>query len=132
MKATLFALLQQNQLTPIVRYAGTGYNIVRGNPDGDFLRGGIDPGIRLTREVFAYTYSQSKKVYYERQSVMVPDQISFHPRTSCTAQNSEKAFSGMKSYSKELETSVSASGMFLNYFMKAYNHRTSYHAIYLT
>lgn len=97
-------------LTPIVRYAGTGYNIIRGNPEGNFLRGGSDPGIRNTREVFDHTYLGRKKAYYQGKFVKIPDQINFHEQISCAEQHSENAYSGAKSYAKELAVSVSASG----------------------
>ena len=29
-------------------YAGMGYNLLMANPEGDFNRGGIDPGIKVT------------------------------------------------------------------------------------
>ena len=41
---------QIDRLSLVTRYAGIGYNLVRGNPEGDFNRGGIDPGIRTTNE----------------------------------------------------------------------------------
>ena len=107
---TIEALMQQNVLTPIVRYAGAGYNIIKGNPEGDFTRGGIDPGIKATREIFAFTNTKNRKVYYQRRQVSIPDQVSFLTRVSCATQHSEQAFSGSKSYSKELERSVSVSG----------------------
>ncbi len=46
---------QIDQLSLVTRYTGTGYNLVRGNPEGDFNRGGIDPGIRTTNEIFSHT-----------------------------------------------------------------------------
>ena len=43
------ALTQLDQLSLVTHYAGVGYNIIRGNPEGDFNRGGIDAGIKVTR-----------------------------------------------------------------------------------
>ena len=37
------ALEQQDLLSLVTRYAGVGYNIIKGNPEGDFDRGGVDP-----------------------------------------------------------------------------------------
>ena len=36
----------RDALYPITRYAGMGYNLLRGNPEGDFKQGGKDPGIK--------------------------------------------------------------------------------------
>ena len=52
-----YALAQLDQLSLVTRYAGTGYNLVRGSPEGDFNYGGVDPGIRTTQEIFAHTYT---------------------------------------------------------------------------
>ena len=92
-----------------MRYSGTGYNILKGNPEGDLKIRGRDPGLEATREVFAHTYSK-KEVYYGVRMLQIPDQISFHASHSCAAQHSERAISGRKSYSEELEGSVSLSG----------------------
>ena len=55
---------QIDQLSLVTHYTGTGYNLVRGNPEGDFNRGGIDPGIRTTNEIFSHTYTMRKKAFY--------------------------------------------------------------------
>ena len=104
------ALAQLDQLSLVTRYAGLGYNIIRGNPEGDFNRGGIDPGIKTTRVIFAHTYKNGVKVLYRGKAMEVPDQVSFYMSQSCAASHSVKAFSGRKSYMKELESSVSAGG----------------------
>ena len=105
------ALTQFNQLSLATRYAGTGYNLLRGNPEGDFNYGGVDPGIRMTNEIFAHSYKQGKRTYYHGKSMRVPDQVKFHMSQSCAASHSVKAYSGRKSYMKELSTSVSFSGI---------------------
>ena len=104
------ALTQLDQLSLVTRYAGVGYNIIRGNPEGDFNRGGIDPGIKTTHAIFAHTYKSGKKAYYRSSTMDVPDQVLFHMSQSCTSSSSVKAFSGRKSYMKELDTSVSVRG----------------------
>ena len=103
---------QIDRLSLVTRYAGTGYNLVRGNPEGDFNRGGIDPGIMTTNNIFAHTYAMGKKAFYQGQGMDVPDQVNFHMTHSCAASHTVKAFSGRKSYMKELERSVSVSGMY--------------------
>lgn len=101
---------QIDQLSLVTRYTGTGYNLVRGNPEGDFNRGGIDPGIRTTNEIFSHTYTMGKKAFYLGRAMDVPDQVKFHMTHSCAASQSVQAYSGRKSYMKELEKSVSVSG----------------------
>lgn len=55
-------LQELDALYPIARYAGMGYNILRGNPEGDFVQGGRDPGIHDTRWIFNLTYMSNKEV----------------------------------------------------------------------
>ena len=105
------ALTQLDRLSLVTRYAGLGYNIIRGNPEGDFNRGGIDPGIKTTRVIFAHTYKTGNKAFYHGRTMELPDQIRFHEAQSCTSSSSVSAFSGRKSYMKELGTSISAGGM---------------------
>ena len=104
------ALAQLDQLSLVTRYTGAGYNIIRGNPEGDFNRGGIDPGIRITHVIFTHTYKIGKRAFYRGRAMEVPDQVSFHMSQSCASSHSVKAYSGRKSYMKELETSVSVGG----------------------
>ena len=101
---------QIDKLSLVTRYAGTGYNLVRGNPEGDFNRGGIDPGIKTTNVIFSHTYTMRKKAYYLGRGMDVPDQVQFHMTQSCAQSQSAQAISGRKSYMKELEGSVSVSG----------------------
>ena len=108
--AELTALAQANKLSLVVRYAGTGYDLLKGSPEGDFDRGGIDPGIRKTREIFTHTYDSGKEAYYSGKSMKVPDQVSFHASESCAKKSTVKAYSGRKSYMNELQTSTSISG----------------------
>lgn len=106
-----FAQEQIDRLSLVTRYTGTGYNLVRGNPEGDFNRGGIDPGIKTTNEIFSHTYTMRKKAFYLGRGMDVPDQVNFHMTQSCAASHSVQAYSGRKSYMKELERSVSVSGV---------------------
>ena len=104
------ALEQVDQLSLVTRYAGVGYNKIKGNPEGDFNRGGVDPGIRTTHVIFSHTYRKGKRAFYRGRAMAVPDQVNFHMSQSCAASHSVQAFSGRKSYMKELDTSVSVSG----------------------
>ena len=106
------ALEQVDQLSLVTRYTGVGYNIIRGNPEGDFDRGGVDPGIKTIHEIFDLTYKRGKQAFYQGKAMDVPDQVSFHVSQSCAASHSVKAFSGRKSYMKQLDRSVSVSGTF--------------------
>ena len=107
------AEVQYNKLSLVTRYAGTGYNLIRGNPEGDFSYGGVDPGIKTTNEIFAHTYTKRKRAYYLGKTMQVPDQVNFHMSHSCAASHTVQAYSGRKSYMKELETSVSVSGIYI-------------------
>ena len=98
------ALAQLDLLSLVTRYAGIGYNIIKGNPEGNFNRGGIDPGIKTTRVIFAHTYRMRKRAVYQGRAMEVPDQVNFHMSQSCASSHSVKAFSGRKSYMKELQT----------------------------
>ena len=104
------ALAQLDHLSLVTRYAGLGYNIIRGNPEGDFNRGGIDPGIKTTRVILAHTSRMGKRAFYLGRAMELPDQIKFHEVQSCASSHSINAYSGRKSYMKELETSVSVGG----------------------
>ena len=104
------ALTQFNQLSLATRYAGTGYNLIKGNPEGDFNYGGVDPGIKTTNYIFNHTYRNGKRAYYLGRTMQVPDQVNFHMSQSCAASHTVKAYSGRKSYMKELESSISVSG----------------------
>ena len=93
-------------LYPIARYAGMGYNILRGNPEGDFNHGGRDPGVHVTRWIFNLTYTSDKKGRYGNKTVAVPDQVEFHPTQSCAYQSRKIAYSGQTSYQHELQRNI--------------------------
>lgn len=89
-----------------------GYNLLEGNPEGDFNRGGVDPGIKSTRFIFKQTFSssQTNTIFYRGQKMRVPDQVTFHQTQSCVKSSSTNAYSGQSSYKKELSLSVQAEG----------------------
>ena len=101
---------QADELTLITRYAGMGYNLLQANPEGDFYRGGDDPGIKKTRFIFKLTEKSGKKSFYNNKKVTVPDQVVFHGSETCIEKKSTHAYSGQKSYRKELSYNVDASG----------------------
>ena len=97
---------ERDALYPITRYTGMGYNILRGNPEGDFERGGKDPGICDTHWIFNLTYTLNKEGRYSGKTVAVPDQVEFHPTQSCASRSSTRAYSGQTSYQNELKRSI--------------------------
>ncbi len=104
------AEIEVDSASLVTRYAGMGYNILQANPEGDFNRGGIDPGIKTTRFVFKHTYTQGNEIYYQGRRMQVPDQVTFHQTHSCAQSHSTKAYSGQTSYRKELSVNVETEG----------------------
>ena len=95
-----------------LQFLGVGYNLLEGNPDGgDLSNGGIDPGLLFTRKVFKLSYD-TNKVSVGRQ-YLIPDQVSFAPRSSCVTTTKNEVFSGSKSYQNKLTVDVSANGRLL-------------------
>ena len=43
---------------PGLRFLGHGYDLIKGNPDGDLQTGGTDPGIQFTYPLLNFTYEQ--------------------------------------------------------------------------
>ena len=107
------SIQERDVLYPITRYAGMGYNFLRGNPEGDFNLGGKDPGILNTRWIFNFTYSMGREGYHGGKTVAIPDQVNFHPMETSTKQSSTRAYSGQTSYQEELNRNINAgiSGM---------------------
>ncbi len=84
------AEIEINAASVITRYAGMGYNLLEANPEGDFNRGGVDPGIKTTRFIFQQTFStpQANNIYYRGQRMAVPDQVTFHQSQACVLSTS--------------------------------------------
>ena len=102
---------EADRLTSITRYVGVGYNLLKGSPEGDFDRGGADPGIMINRGViFEFTYDEGKEAVFLDEKVQVPDQVGFHPRETCATKSRESVFSGAKSYQDSLNFGISPSG----------------------
>lgn len=93
---------QADRLTPISQYVGIGYNLLKGNPDGSFESGGIDPGLLTTQRIFEFTYDSGRKSWFQDTEVNVPDQVNFHSVESCSEDSTNTVFSGAKSYRKSL------------------------------
>ena len=107
------ALEQVDQLSLLTRYAGMGYNLLTGNPEGSFKLGGLDPGIKTTRYIVDHTYNQNKVSFYRGKEHAVPDQVEFHMSDTCTTTTSTQAYSGESSYREELSLSVGVTGIIL-------------------
>ena len=102
---------EADRLTSITRYVGVGYNLLKGSPEGDFDRGGADPGILINRGViFEFTYDEGKEAIFFNEKVQVPDQVDFHPTETCVKMSGESVFSGAKSYQDSLNFGISPSG----------------------
>lgn len=92
-----------------LQFLGVGYNLLYGNPEGgDLSNGGVDPGLLFTRKVFKLSYDTHKVSV--GQQYLIPDQVSFAPRSSCVTTTQKEVFSGSKSYQKKLSVDVSANG----------------------
>ena len=94
-----------------VHFAGIGYNLLKANPEGGGLsRGGVDPGLLTTRKILKLTYEKNKTS--TDLEYLVPDQVSFSPRSSSNCQENTKTevVTGTKSYQDELKVDVEASG----------------------
>ena len=113
--ATPVAPVIPDQLSLVTRYAGMGYNALQANPEGDFSQAAVNPGIKITRFIFNFTYCEGKRVYYRGQPMQVPDQVEFHPRITCVNSETSNAYSGQTSYKNELSSSVDISGKLFNY-----------------
>ena len=93
---------------PCLKFIGTGYNLLDGNPEGSLGLGGVDPGIRGTHRVLQLTYNTSRLTLDGRFSI--PDQVGFVDRLACSSYEVTRAYTGTRSYQTNLQTSVSASG----------------------
>ena len=106
-----------DRLSLATRYVGVGYDLVRGSPEGEFRRGGVDPGIKITRHIFGFTYTKGKMAHYFDKSMKVPDEVVFHSFSSCSATESHSAYSGSSSYRNNLASSVQVRGMSFAFFV---------------
>lgn len=105
-------------LSGVTRYVGVGYNLLRGSPDGDFDRGGIDPGIHRNLVVFEFTYNEGKTAYMNGP-MSVPDQVNFQPSSSCSQNTKRTIYSGAKSYQKSLDFGLNAGGTYNNDILRS-------------
>ena len=100
-----------DQLSLVTKYAGMGYNALLANPDGEFSRAAVDPGIMTTRYIFNHTYCPGTLEIYRGTAMRVPDQVEFHEINSCASVATASAFGGQTSYKRKLSSRVDISGM---------------------
>lgn len=87
-------------LPECLQYAGVGYNIVRGNPDGNFwAQGGDDPGLMST-----------KKILKLSSVTAVPNEVVYEHHDACRSAHEFSFFSDPKSYQSKLLERVSSTG----------------------
>ena len=96
--------------TNVIRYVSFGYNLLTGNPEGEFDLGGRDTGIKISYPIFDFSYDEGKQTYYLDQVVSIPDQVAFAPYGGCVSETQTAVFTGAKSYRDELAVAVEASG----------------------
>ena len=96
--------------TNLVGFVGIGYDLLEGNPEGDFDRGGLDPGFKLAQNIFKVTYDEGKEVTFEGSVIALPDQMEYQATYSCSSVEDSYTFSGTESYQEKLDVNVDASG----------------------
>ena len=82
--------MQHDALSLVTRYVGVGYDLIKGSPEGEFNGGGGDPGIKITRHIYDFTYDRNRKAFYMNQvmslypirSTFLPLQIVQRPKNS--------------------------------------------------
>ena len=85
-----------------LHYIGVGYNMVKGNPDGNFwAQGGDDPGMKSTRKILTLTASNSS----------VLNEVIYEHHDTCRKANEFAFFHDGASYQAKLMERVTASGI---------------------
>lgn len=86
---------------------GVGYNIIYGNPDGDDVLAGRDPGIKYNYQILTLTYDEGDSLIINGNEYCIPDQIKASAMTSCSAVEETYLFAGTESYQKVFGSRVS-------------------------
>lgn len=99
----LFAVLSLAVAAPpvISHYAGTGYNLLKGNP----LTDSVDPG--FTTQIFNFTYHNQNTTHDGKYTI--PDNVSYVDVTSCVFTSSAQTYRGTQSYQSELSAKAQVS-----------------------
>lgn len=78
-------------LPPAALFVGMGYNLLKGNPDGDsHINTGKDPGLLMTRQILKLDPPDS------------PRELSYHEYPLCFPTHYKEVFYGTKSYQTRL------------------------------
>ena len=77
--------VKTDDLSLLTKYAGMPYNLIYGNPEGDYEIGGMDPGLEQTRKMIEFTYEEGKTAIYNGVELQVPDQVVFIAASSCAS-----------------------------------------------
>ncbi|XP_052803159.1 uncharacterized protein LOC128233500 [Mya arenaria] len=94
------AVSQAATLPEALHYVGVGYNMLKGNPDGDFwARGGDDPGLLSTRKVLSLSSDTD-----------VPAEIVYEHHDQCRQAHEFAFFYDQQSYQNKLLERVQSSG----------------------
>ena len=92
-----------------VNFIGIGYDIINGNPEGgDLASGGVDPGLKVSRNIFKLTYDNGQTS--NDGEFTIPDETTFDHRSSSSSETRVTTFYGTKSYQEKLSVGVSVSG----------------------
>ena len=87
-----------------LHFIGVGYNVIRGNPDGNFWsRGGDDPGLFSTRKILSLTSSNTSvfnEIVYEHHDTCrkAHEFAFFHDGPSYQAKLMERIMTSGKNY----------------------------------
>ena len=96
--------------TRLVGFVGIGYDLLKGNPEGDFNQGGIDPGYKLARNILKRTYTKNKEASFNGETIKIPDQMAYHPVSSCSSVESISVYTGTKRYQRKLDINTEVGG----------------------
>lgn len=104
MLCILLVLPHQSQGTipPAALFVGMGYNLLKGNPDGDsHINAGKDPGLLMTRQILKLDPPDS------------PRELSYHEYPLCFQAQYKEIFYGTKSYQDRLLHDLIDTGIIL-------------------
>ncbi|KXJ23582.1 hypothetical protein AC249_AIPGENE12434 [Exaiptasia diaphana] len=106
-------------------FIGSGYDLIRGNPDGqDIANGGVDPGLLPAKRILRLSYKEDKRS--DNNKYLVPDQIRFTVRDSCVSTKKHDIVANSAAYQKELKVSVSVEAEYEGLWSAAFSASASY------
>jgi hypothetical protein len=89
-------------LPEALHYIGVGYNVIRGNPDGNFwAAGGDDPGLLSTRKILKLSSDDA-----------VPPEIVYEHHDTCRSAHEFSLFWDPKSYQNKLLERIRSAGKY--------------------